>query len=71
MKRYLIVIEDTGTGYSAHCPDLPGCVSTGESRSGVEANIREAIRFHVEGLRRAAFDVPEPHSYSTYVEVPV
>jgi predicted RNase H-like HicB family nuclease/predicted RNA binding protein YcfA (HicA-like mRNA interferase family) len=70
MKRCLIVIEETGTGYSAYSPDLPGCVSTGESRTGVEANMREAIQLHLEGLREAAHEVPEPHSYSTYVDVP-
>jgi len=70
MKRYLIVIEETSTGYSAYSPDLPGCVSTGESRTQVEANMREAIQFHLDGLREEADEVPEPHSYSTYVEVP-
>lgn len=70
MKRYLIVIEETGTGYSAYSPDIPGCVSTGATREEVEANMDEAIRFHLEGLREEAFEVPEPHSYSTYVEVP-
>ena len=70
MKRYLIVIEETETGYSAYSPDIPGCVSTGATREEVEANIDEAIRFHLKGLREEAFEVPEPHSYSTYVEVP-
>jgi len=70
MKRYLIVIEATGTGYSAYSPDLPGCVSTGGTREQVEANMDEAIRLHLEGLRDGALEVPEPHSYSTYVEVP-
>lgn len=70
MKRYLIVIEETTTGYSAYSPDLPGCVSTGSTREQVEANMQEAIRFHLDGLREEAYDVPEPHSYSTYVEVP-
>ena len=70
MKRYLIVIEETGTGYSAYSPDLPGCVSTGQTREQVEANMDEAIRLHLEGLRAGAYEVPEPHTYSTYVEVP-
>jgi predicted RNase H-like HicB family nuclease len=69
MKRYLIVIEETATGYSAYSPDLPGCVSTGKSRDQVEANMRESIQFHLDGLREEAYDVPEPHSYSTYIEV--
>ena len=70
MKRYLIVIEETGTGYSAYSPDLPGCVSTGQTREQVEANMDQAIRLHLDGLREEAYEVPEPHSYSTYVEVP-
>jgi predicted RNase H-like HicB family nuclease len=70
MKRYLIVIEEAATGYSAYSPDLPGCVSTGVSREQVEANMHEAIQFHVDGLREEDYEVPEPHSYSTYVEVP-
>ena len=69
MKRYLIVIEGTSTGYSAFSPDLPGCVSTGATRQEVEENMHEAIQFHLDGLREEAYEVPEPHSYSTYVEV--
>ena len=70
MKRYLIVIEETDTGYSAFSPDLPGCAATGHSREQVEANMHEAIQLHLDGLREEAYEVPEPHSYSTYVEVP-
>jgi predicted RNase H-like HicB family nuclease len=70
VKRYLIVIEETGTGYSSYSPDLPGCVSTGGNRVVVEANMREAIQLHLHGLRDAAYEVPEPRSYATYVEVP-
>ena len=70
MKKYLIVIEKTGTGYSAYSPDLPGCISTGATRGEVERNMHEAIEFHLEGLRRNGYEVPEPQSYSSYVEVP-
>jgi predicted RNase H-like HicB family nuclease len=70
MKRYLIIIEETGNGYSAYSPDLPGCVSTGATRSEAEESMREAIAFHLEGLKQEGYTVPEPHSYSTYVEVP-
>jgi predicted RNase H-like HicB family nuclease len=51
MKKYLIVIEEISTGYSAYSPDVPGCVSTGRTREEVESNMREAIEFHVEGMR--------------------
>lgn len=69
MKRYLIVFEPTRTGYSAYSPDLPGCISTGSTRAQVEANMRDAIEFHIEGLRLEGCDVPEPRSDSAYVEV--
>lgn len=71
MKKYLIIIEETETGYSAYSPDLQGCVATGESRQTVEKRMREAIQFHIAGLREEGFEVPEPHSYSTYVEVSI
>jgi predicted RNase H-like HicB family nuclease len=70
MKKYLIVIEETKTGFSAYSPDLPGCVSTGETRQAVEQNMREAIAFHLDGLREEGQAVPEPHTYSVYVELP-
>lgn len=70
MKKYLIVIEQAGPGFSAYSPDLPGCVSTGHSRDEVEKNMKEAIAFHLDGLREEGQPVPEPHSYSAYVELP-
>ena len=69
MKKYLIIIEETATGYSAYSPDLPGCGSTGATREQVEANIREAIEFHIEGLKQEGYPVPEPSSYSSYIDV--
>jgi predicted RNase H-like HicB family nuclease len=70
MKKYLIVIELAETGFSAYSPDLPGCVSTGRTREEVEHNMREAIAFHLDGLREEGQAVPEPHTYSAYVELP-
>lgn len=67
--RYLIVIEKTRTGYSAYSPDLPGCVAAGRTRPGVEKTMREAIEFHLEGLRQEGYRVPSPHAYSTYVDI--
>ena len=60
MKKYQIIIEETGTGYSAYSPDLPGCASTGNTREEVEANIRDAIQFHIDGLKQEGYEVPEP-----------
>ena len=70
MKKYLIVIEKTGSGYSAYSPDLQGCASTGRTVEETEKNMREAIELHLEGLRVEGLPVPEPHTYSSYVEVP-
>ena len=50
MNRYLIVVEQTETGYSVYVPDLPGCVSTGQTREDVEKNMQEAIAFHLDGM---------------------
>ncbi len=61
-KKYLIVVEQTETGYSAYSPDLPCCVSTGRTRQDVERNMREAIEFHLDGLREEGQAVPEPHA---------
>jgi len=67
--RYLIVIEQTTTGHSAFSPDLPGCVATGATREETETNMREAIAFHLDGLREGGLALPQPTSYSTYIEV--
>jgi predicted RNase H-like HicB family nuclease len=67
--KYLIVIEETDTGYSAYSPDLEGCIATGSTREEVEKSIKEAIEFHLDGLREDGNDIPSPHTYSTYMEV--
>ena len=68
--RFLIVIEKAARGFSAYSPDLPGCVAAAATRRGVEKAMREAIEFHLDGLRQEGDRVPSPRSYSTYVEVP-
>ena len=69
MSRYLIVIEKTGTGFSAYSPDLTGCVSTGITRTEVESNIKEAIEFHLYGMKEEGYPIPEPTAKSTYLEI--
>jgi predicted RNase H-like HicB family nuclease len=69
VKKYLIIIEKTDTGYSAYSPDLPGCASTGHTREEVEANMREAIQFHIDGLKQEGYEIPQPSTYSSYVDV--
>jgi predicted RNase H-like HicB family nuclease len=68
--RYAVVIERAEGNYSAYVPDLPGCVATGATVAEVEAAIREAIVFHVEGLRADGLPVPAPSSQVEYVEIP-
>ncbi len=67
--QYLIVIEQTATGYSAYSPDLPGCISTGATREEVEQNMREAVSFHLEGLKLEGLEIPPPTTSSAYVAV--
>lgn len=67
--KYLIVLERTEAGFSAFSPDLPGCVSTGDSEETVVRNMREAIAFHIDGLKEDGLPVPVPNSRSSYVEV--
>jgi predicted RNase H-like HicB family nuclease len=70
MKKYLVVIEKTATGYSAYSPDLDGCVATGNTREEVEREMQEAIELHLEGMAKNGDSIPEPRTYSRYVEVP-
>jgi predicted RNase H-like HicB family nuclease len=69
MSKYLIVIEKTGPGFSTYSPDLDGCVSTGNTRDEVEGNMKEAIEFHLDGLREEGDTIPEPSTESAYLEV--
>ena len=66
--RYAIVIEKAGGNYSAYVPDLPGCIATGDTVAAVEDEIREAVRFHIEGLQAEGLAVPEPTSIAEYIE---
>ena len=66
--RYAIVIERANSNYSAYVPDLPGCVATGDSLAEIEAEISEAIRMHVDGLREDGLVVPEPSAIAEYIE---
>ena len=66
--RYAVVIEKANGNYSAYVPDLPGCVATGDTREEAEQEIREAVRFHLEGLKEDGLSAPEPQASFTYVE---
>ena len=67
--KYAVVYEKTDHNYAAYVPDLPGCVATGNTRDVVERRIREAIAFHIEGLREQGETVPEPVTWAELVEV--
>jgi predicted RNase H-like HicB family nuclease len=66
--RYAVVIEQAESNFSAYVPDLPGCVATAQTVEAVEREIREAIRFHIEGLKEDGAPIPEPTSRAEYVE---
>ncbi len=66
--KYAVVFEKAPSNYCAYVPDLPGCIATGATREEVERNIREAIAFHLEGLRREGEPIPEPGSWTELVE---
>ena len=67
--KYLIILEKTSTGYSAYSPDLPGCVSAGDTAEETETNMREAIEFHIEGMLQEGLSLPLPQSRASYIEV--
>ncbi len=66
--RYAVVIEKVGNNYSAYVPDLPGCVATGNTVDEVENEIRDAIRFHIDGMKEEGLSIPKPESIAEYVE---
>ena len=67
--RYAIVIEKAEGNYSAYVPDLPGCVATGGDIDEVAAQIREAVEFHLDGLREDGMAIPPPSSQVEYIEI--
>lgn len=66
--RYAVIIEKAAGNYSAYVPDLPGCIATGPTVAATEQSIREAIRFHIEGLEEDGLAVPPATSIAEYVE---
>ena len=64
MSKYLIIVEKTETGYSAYSPDLIGCISTGKTIKETEENMKEAIEFHIEGLKLEGYEIPQPTTAS-------
>ncbi len=68
--QYALVIEKSSTGYGAYVPDLPGCVAVAETEAEVRELIREAIEFHLDGMRESGEPIPEPATRVDYIDVP-
>jgi len=67
--RYAVVIEKSDSGYGAYVPDLPGCVAVGETLEDTSRLIKEAIEFHLQGMREDGVTAPQPSAVTEYVEV--
>ena len=67
--RYAIVIEKAENNFSGYVPDLPGCVATGATVEETESALREAIEFHIAGLREDGMQIPPPSSRVDYIEI--
>jgi len=66
--KYAVIIEKSDTSYGASVPDLPGCIAVGETLEEVQRLIREAIAFHLEGLKLEGIPIPEPTTLCEYIE---
>jgi predicted RNase H-like HicB family nuclease len=69
MVRYMVVVERGENSWGAHVPDLPDCVAVGETRDEALRLVREAIEFHIDGLKQDGTPIPPPSSESEFVEV--
>ncbi len=67
--KYAVIFEKGPTSYGAYVPDLPGCVSVGGTLEEARKLIREAIEFHLDGMREDGDPIPEASSLCEYVEV--
>jgi predicted RNase H-like HicB family nuclease len=65
--RYAVLFEKTDTGYSAYVPDLPGCIAAGDTLEETAQLMREAIAFHLAGMREDGEPIPEPKTIAEYV----
>lgn len=69
--KYLVIIEKADGNYSAHSPDLPGCVATGPTVKNTLLRMRSAIQFHIEGLKREGLAIPQPSTKIKYIEISI
>ncbi len=68
--KYAVIYEKTATGYSAHLPDLPGCVAAGSTLEETAQLVREAVEMHLQGMREDGGPIPQPSTVADYVIVP-
>jgi len=68
--EYVIVIEQTINGFSAYVPDLPGCITVGDTKEEVQKHIQEAMILHINGLKEDGFEIPIPSAETINVSVP-
>ncbi len=71
MYKYVIIVEKAGENYSAYCPDLPGCVATGKTVEETADRMKEAIEFHLEGMKKEGLSIPKPTTLATAVDIAV
>ncbi len=69
MTEYTVIIEKAVNNYSAYPPDLPGCITTGATVEETSANMREAIEFHLKGMREDGEPIPEPTSIAAKIQI--
>ncbi|MCL4499552.1 MAG: type II toxin-antitoxin system HicB family antitoxin [Chloroflexi bacterium] len=69
MKEYLVIYERTENNWAAYSPDVPSCIATGKTRADVEQNYKEALAFHIEGLKEEGLPVPEPTTEAGHISV--
>ena len=67
--EYLVVVEEGPTSFGAYVPDLPGCIAAGDTREEALALIRDAIEFHIEGLKQSGHPVPKPSSTGEVIDI--
>jgi predicted RNase H-like HicB family nuclease len=68
--KYLVLFEHSNSAWSAYVPDLPGCIATGKTKAETEQLMREAIEFHIEGMRMHGEAIPEATTEAEYVSIP-
>lgn len=71
MFKYPVIIEKAKDNYSAYSPDLPGCVATGHTVKETLLRMKDAIQFHIEGLKREGMAIPEPSTKVKYIEISI